>query len=166
MKNKQVQELQLELSFLVGRFITDHLIRVHHAFDGDLVAALVLATVANRNVHRYYEDVVRKSGASLDDLVAARDHLGHLRHCNAHSVASATGIPRETVRRKVKWLEEKGWITVGERGELVIRPDIGKEFAKFDAETIDRFLATARDGLAVLERPAARRSPAGTRSKG
>ena len=79
MRNKQAQARHLELSFLVGRFVTDHLIRVHHLFDGDLVAALVLATIANRNMQRYYEDVARKSAEGLDKLVEAREHLAHLR---------------------------------------------------------------------------------------
>lgn len=152
MRNKQAQARHLELSFLVGRFVTDHLIRVHHLFEGDLVAALVLATIANRNMQRYYEDVARKSAAGLDKLVEAQEHLAHLRHCNAHSVASATGIPRETVRRKVRWLEQKGWLTVGARGELSIPSGIGKQFAQFDAETIDRFFETAGEGLQVLHR--------------
>lgn len=132
--------------------MTDHLIRVHRQFEGDLVAALVLATVANRNMQRYYEDVARKSGEGLDKLVDAGDHLAHMRHCNAYSVASATGIPRETVRRKVRWLEQKGWLTVGTRGELSIPAGIGKQFEQFDLTTIDRFLDTAHEGLRVLGR--------------
>jgi hypothetical protein len=152
MRSKQAQARHLELSFLIGRFVTDHLIRLHHLFEGDLVAALVLATVANRNMQRYYEDVARKSPEGLDKLVETGDHLDHLRHCNAHSVASATGIPRETVRRKVRWLEHKGWLTVGVRGELSITPGIGKQFAQFDSKTIDRFLETVREGLPALER--------------
>lgn len=160
MRNRQAQARHYELSFLIGRFVTDHLIRLHQLFDGDLVAALVLATVANRNMQRYFEDVARRSAAGLDTLVEAREHVAHLRHCNAHSVASATGIPRETVRRKVRWLQQKGWLTVGARGELSIAAGIGKQFAPFDAETIDRFFETAGEGLQVLHRngdPAASR---------
>lgn len=152
MATRQSRERNLELSFLVGRFVTDHLIRVHQKFEGDLVAALVLATVANRNMQRYYEDVAHTSAEGLDQLVEAGDHLAHLRHCNAYSVASATGIPRETVRRKVRWLEGKGWLTVGARGELSIKPGIAKQFAQFDAETVDRFFEAARAGLQVIAR--------------
>jgi hypothetical protein len=152
MGSKQSRERNLELSFLVGRFVTDHLIRVHQKFEGDLIAALVLATVANRNMQRYYEDVARTSVEGLDQLVEAGDHLSQLRHCNAHSVACATGIPRETVRRKVRWLEGKGWLTVGARGELSIKPGIAKQFEQFDAATVERFLEAARAGSQVLAR--------------
>jgi DNA-binding transcriptional regulator YhcF (GntR family) len=124
---------------------------VHRAFDGDLVAALVLATIANRNLHRYYEEVVKTSGTGLDELVANGDHLTALRHCNAFSVSSATGVPKETVRRKVKSLESKGWIEVAARGELFIARDIAAQFQDFDSQTIARFLTTARDALAVVD---------------
>ncbi len=152
MQIKAAQARRLELSFLIGSFVTDHLIRVQRAFEGDLAAALVMATIANRNVQRYYEDVAGKSPEGLDKLVESGSHLSHLRHCNAYSVSSATGIPRETVRRKVKWLAAKGWITVGTRGELTIAAGIGQTFAEFDAETVGRFLETAQRSLAVVAR--------------
>jgi hypothetical protein len=142
---------------MVGLFVTDHLIRVHEAFDGDLTAALVLATVANRGLQRYYEEIASRTPEGFDALVASGEHLDHLRHCNAFSVSSATGIPRETVRRKVKWLERKGWLTVGERGELTIAVGISQEFAKFDGETVERFLDVARRCLDVADRPVAPR---------
>jgi hypothetical protein len=156
LKGKAAEQRQLELSFLIGSFVTDHLIRVNQAFSGDLAAALVLATIANRNLQSYYANVAEKSPEGLDKLVESGSHLAHLRHCNAYSVSSATGIPRETVRRKVKWLAGQGWITIGERGELTIAAGIGKTFAEFDAETISRFLKTARQGLEVVGRAEAR----------
>lgn len=156
MKSKAAQARQLELSFMVGIFVTDHLVRMHRAFDGDLTAALVLATIASRSMQRYYEEHARHAPEGLDALVEAGEHLQHMRHCNAFSVSSATGIPRETVRRKVKWLAERGWVTVGERGELSIAPGISRKFAKFDAETVDRFLDISRRVLDVASRPPAR----------
>ena len=138
---------------MVGLFMTDHLIRVHEVFEGDLTAALVLATVANHGLQRYYEEVAMHAPEGLDGLVKSGHHVSHLRHCNALSVSSATGIPRETVRRKAKWLEQKGWITLGERGELSIAVGISTEFTKFDAETVERFLEMARRCLEVADRP-------------
>jgi len=152
MQIKATQARRLELSFLIGSFVTDHLVRVHKEFEGDLAAALVMATIANRNMQRYYEDVAGRSPAGLDKLIESGSHLPHLRHCNAYSVSSATGIPRETVRRKVKWLAAKGWITVGSRGELTIAAGIGQTFAEFDAETVSRFLETAQRSLDVVAR--------------
>jgi hypothetical protein len=153
MATKASRSRQLELSFMVGIFVTDHLIRIHSLFDGDLTAALVLATIANRSLQQYYEDVALKSPEGLDELVEAGAHLPHMRHCNAYSVSCATGIPRETVRRKVQWLSKKGWVTISERGELAIPAGLSKQFSRFDAETVKRFLEVARRGLRLADSP-------------
>ncbi len=59
--------------------MTEHLIRVHKLFEGDLTAAIVLATVAQHNVQRYYDEVGRDAPGRFDPLVAAGEHLPHLR---------------------------------------------------------------------------------------
>lgn len=151
MSSAPAAERRRELSYLIGRFVTDHLIRIHQLFDGDLTAAVVLATIAQHNVQRFYDEVARTSDPGLDRLVEAGEHLPHLRHCNALSVSAATGIPRETVRRKVRWLEQKGWIKVGERGQLEISRTVGEHFAGFDATMIDRFEACARQVVGILD---------------
>ncbi|HET9695025.1 MAG TPA: hypothetical protein VFP48_11630 [Steroidobacteraceae bacterium] len=153
MNERRRHEKHLELSYLIGRYVTDHLLRVNRVFEGDLTAALVLATIAQRNMQRFYDDVARRSERGLDRLVEADEHLPHLRACNALSVSDATGIPRETVRRKVKWLIAKGWVTAGERGRLAIARRIGKQFEEFDRESIARFEDTARQVLAVIDGP-------------
>ena len=58
-------ERRRELSYVSGRFMTEHLIRVHQLFEGDLTAAVVLATVAQHSVQRYYDEVARHSTAGL-----------------------------------------------------------------------------------------------------
>ena len=67
---KQLLQRRRELSYVSGRFMTEHLIRVHQLFEGDLTAAVVLATVAQHGVQRYYEEVARHSAAGFDRLVA------------------------------------------------------------------------------------------------
>jgi hypothetical protein len=42
-KNKMRQH-HLEVTYVLGRFMTEHFIRVYNAFDGDLTAAIVLGT--------------------------------------------------------------------------------------------------------------------------
>jgi hypothetical protein len=136
--------------------MTDHMVRANQLFDGDLTAAIVLATVAHHNLQRYYDEVARRAPAGLDALVDAREHVPHLRPCNALSVASATGIPRETVRRKVRWLVGRGMLTVGERQQLLVAPGLSGKFADFDAATLERFEECARAVIRVIDEPRAR----------
>ena len=156
----QRHDRHIEISYLTGRFLGEHLIRVYHLFDGDLPAAIVLATVAQHNLQRFYEVVARSSGEGFDELVESERHVAHMRHCNALSVSAATGVPRETVRRKVRMLEEKGWLKVGERGQLLIAPRIGRRFVAFDQQTATEFERYARQLLQILDRPAPRRDRA------
>ena len=150
-KGELARGRRIELSYLTGRFMTEHLVRVNRAFDGDLTAAIVLATIAQHSVQRFYEEVARDSTQGFDELVASGEHVPHLRPCNTHSVSAATGIPRETVRRKVKLLQDKGWITVGERRQLAVAAGIAEHFADFDRETIRRFEETARAVLRLID---------------
>ena len=150
----RMRERHRELSYVTGQFMTEHLIRVHRLFEGDLTAAIVLATVAQRNVQRYYDEVGRDAPEGFDPLVAAGEHLPHLRPCNALSVSAATGVPRETVRRKVRWLVAKGWLSIGERGQLCVVNGMSRDFQDFDIETTERLLECMQAMTRVLEAPA------------
>lgn len=155
-----VRSHRRELSYIVGGFMTDHLIRLYAAFDGDLAAAIVLGTIGQHYIQHYYETVARESHSGLDRLVDEGHHLARVRTCNAMSVSAATGIPRETVRRKVRWLVAKGWVTTGRRGELALVPGMSRHFEGFDLETITRFHAAATDFQRQVNR---RRASAGVR---
>jgi DNA-binding transcriptional ArsR family regulator len=143
---------QLEITYLIGAFMSEHLVRTYQLFEGDLLAAVVLANVAHHNLQRYYEEVARPSPEGFDALVEAKRHLESLRHCNTNSLSEATGIPRETVRRKVRALEAKGLLTVGKRRELTVAIDVRQQFAEFDVETARRFEGCARRVLAVIDK--------------
>jgi hypothetical protein len=86
--------------------LTQFLIAARKSFDGDLDMFLVLAVVGDRTF----------SAASVDpNLTYTAWQEDASRHSvplsiNARSIADYTGIPRETVRRKLLLLEEKGWI--------------------------------------------------------
>ena len=86
--------------------LTQFLIAARNSFDGDLDMFLILAVVGDRTF----------SAKSVDpNLSYSAWREGASRHAvplsiNARSIADYTGIPRETVRRKLLLLEEKGWI--------------------------------------------------------
>ena len=147
-----VQQNRRELSYLTGSFLTEHLIRVHAAFEGDLTAAVVLGTIGHHYIQRFYDEVARDSQQGLDRLVEAGTHLPRVRTCNAMSVSAATGIPRETVRRKVRWLARKGWVAVGAGGALSLVPGMSKDFEEFDIETIVRFHHAAHGFMQQVQR--------------
>src|SRR5512137_2057866 len=94
------------ISLALSEFTVPLLSRIYHAFDGDMVAALVLGEIAHRNVEAWlakYENAEEQ----LQDP-GRRETL--MRPCNALSIAESCGLPRETVRRKIVKLIERGYV--------------------------------------------------------
>ena len=86
-----------------------------------------------------------------------------LRRCNISSVALATGLNRETTRRKVAHLVELGFLARGADGHVYLQPELGirEEMARTVRSQIDTFAKTAnellRDGtLKLLDDPESR----------
>jgi DNA-binding transcriptional ArsR family regulator len=79
------------------RLLTD----LRTQFDGDLDAMLVLAATS----------ASAQADGGWDALLEGETLNAHHRPTNTQSIAHQTGIPRETVRRKLRWLQDKGWVT-------------------------------------------------------
>jgi hypothetical protein len=142
---------QRYLAFLSNGFLASQLLRVLHAFDGDLLAAVVLGEVAQHNVQALFRDRQFRPGARLEQALAdpsQREQL--LRPCNALSVSEATGIPRETVRRRVESLVSKGWITRDRHGRLYVSDALVDRLAHFHLETARSVVETADTVRQVL----------------
>lgn len=83
------------------RAFSELLIKLRAELGNDLDQLLILAVVAERHY------------AAIETAVEI--DVGGI---NTYSVALYTDIPRETVRRKVKLLVEKGWLDCDTRGNL------------------------------------------------
>ena len=72
---KLLLEHRVEFAYLLNHYLTEHLVRVSRAFDGDLSAAVVLGTIAHHNLRRFHEEVVAKSSASMSLFFSALMNL-------------------------------------------------------------------------------------------
>ena len=77
----------------------------------------------------------------LEDLSR---HPEVLRPCNALSIAEATGIPRETVRRKVLTLIERGMVYRAANGHLFVHPSVPQRFEELTQTMVPALLEAAR----------------------
>lgn len=139
------------LSVLMGRFITTRLRSIYQAFDGDLTLALVLGELSMRNVESVFPPHAPVSRLAEQYLMQQRDGAKRLRPCNALSIAEVTGIPRETVRRKLGKLLELGWIERTTDDMYVITDKVGTAFGAFDDSQAADLLVTSdqlREALA------------------
>jgi hypothetical protein len=83
-------------------FFIEHLADISRAFRGDLQAMIVLALVGQ--VQMRATRVAVEAGMDPRELPTERVSM------SASRIADVTGIPRETVRRKLGLLEDRGWI--------------------------------------------------------
>lgn len=146
--------------FLMNDFIVEHLRRLRPYLEGDLDCALILGDIAHFNVSQitscggFIREYMERSMIRSRNMSSYSEspELGPLiKTCNALSISESTGIPRETVRRKIKWLEERGWIERNANGSLCITTLPANEFRQFNLDTLNEFLATADRIKTLLE---------------
>lgn len=144
------------MSMLKTRFTLPHLIGLYQSFGGDLALPIVLGEIAVRNLQAVYQMRAEEPYGVLDPRT---DHVirqqrytsAHLRPANVHSVAQATGIPRETVRRKIEKLIAHGWIERDARGHLFLTSRVKQDLGAFDRDETVRFVLAAASVFKALD---------------
>lgn len=120
-------EHQGEISLRMSHFLIRYLNAIYQEFDGDLAMVIVLGEIAHHNVSRLFSSqgpLPPFGKTQYDDP----NLYANLVPCNAFSLATATGIPRETVRRKIDQLVKRGWLKRNPDGEVQMQPALGKHF--------------------------------------
>jgi hypothetical protein len=155
------------ITVLMNAMFVRHLVALYGAFEGDLVAVIVLGEVAHHNL----ASLINRAGTprELSALLHAREGTRQqaLLPTNAFSIAQATGIPRETVRRKVASLTRRGWLEKDAGGNLYVAAEAAAAFADFNYGRVGDLLdvAHAIDALIADHPPAGRRRPEGSRTR-
>ncbi len=106
---------------------TSYLIAARSEFDGDMDKMVVLAVIGLMSTadFRALDDAGKVVG--YDDLLVPDFKNTVSRAINVESIAQYSGIPRETVRRKVLQLIEKGWVRRDEGLLLTVTPKAVEE---------------------------------------
>lgn len=119
----------------VERF-SELLITLRRHFDGDLDRMLVLAIIGSRTLHAR-----RAEGLSYRDFAHGGRPEVPVNPINLQSVAECSGIPRETVRRKVRDLEQMGWVERRQGGVLAVTEKAACELEPATEATLRYLLA-------------------------
>lgn len=105
-------------------------------FAGDLDLASIIHAISESTIEPAMRDAAwREEYGALSKVVGVSGQRG----ANALSISQATGIPRETARRKIKKLIALGALTEVGRGEYIITP--GYLQRSLDPERLDTLLA-------------------------
>ncbi|MGA7269059.1 MAG: hypothetical protein ACRCVZ_04260 [Aestuariivirga sp.] len=112
--------------------LTRLLIAARQAFDGDLDMFLVLAIIGDRTFS------ARNADPALTFEAWQTGGAPHVatEDINIRSIADFSGIPRETVRRKLAQLIDKGWVVRGDNNALAATLKARNELAPLTEESL------------------------------
>ena len=124
-------------------FFMDYLRLLYAAFDGDITEAIVLGEIGQANTAKYVNQHDRNA-LPLESVDRSDFLPGSLKGVNSFSSATASGVPRETARRKINALLAKGWLEKDAEGRLVATAAAREHFAPtFNRTLCKRLLETA-----------------------
>jgi hypothetical protein len=131
------------IAVMMGQCMLRYHLLLYEKFEGDLITPIILGEIAHHNISKFYhlEDGCLKPRG---DAPAAAERLKHQEATNAYSISESTGIPRETVRRKINKLIEKGWLKKSSKGEITITALVRDHFTDdFNKRLITELLTTS-----------------------
>lgn len=124
------------VALLLMRHEIRNLRRWFEEFDRDILLPILLGEIAMHNTGAFEHASANgnggRNGRPEESLPGSPDawRTCTLRPCNAYSIAAATGLPRETVRRKIVRLVELGWIERRGNGHLFVTETAFDHFGK------------------------------------
>jgi hypothetical protein len=135
-------ESYLDFQYCFVDFFVDHLGDLSREFGGDLQQMIVLAVVGQARIRAVREAV----GQGADPAQATRG-------VSASRLGDITGVPRQTVRRKLAALRARGWVVQLPDGSWSIAGDGGAGSVRDSLAAVDgRAIARVARLFADLER--------------
>lgn len=127
------QRVLREVALLLARYEIRNLRRWFEEFDHDILLPILLGEIALHNI-----------GALTNTNAQSEGERCPLKPCNAYSIAAATGLPRETVRRKIVRLVELGWVLRRHNGHLYVSSQALSHFGNLlNSRELDELNETA-----------------------
>lgn len=138
-------------AFIMNRHLVDHMVRSSRRFGIDFETLVIWAVVAHQNCAHLMPPGSTPSMVLNDRGRLPVELASELRPLRLRDVTQISGVPRETARRKLRILQQAGWLLRTEAGWIVNRDRTEPDLREFSLETLRRFLATANDLVRVLE---------------
>lgn len=137
------------LAFISNRFVIDHMLRVGRLItENDYETMVIWGVLAHQNVAH-----LMPPGSLPTAVLSERGRLVNIdaiKPLRLRDVAAITGIPRETVRRKLEKLAEKSYVQRVEAGWIVVGTRVEPDLRDFTRDTVMRLAAVCDEVLAAL----------------
>ena len=129
------------VAFAANRHLIEHMRRVNQGLGLDLETVMIWGIVAHLNVARSITP-----GAAPPEILNERGYLlGPMHPVRTIDIAQVSGLPKETVRRKLDRLRAAGKVQRDEAGRWQIcESGVDASVVEFTRETVKRLLSTAR----------------------
>lgn len=138
------------LAFTMNRCVIDQMLRSSRRFGGDYERLILWGVLAHLNVAPLMPPGSPPS-AVLDARGSVPGAADRLHAVRASDLAQITGIPRETVRRKLRSLERDGWIVQETTGWAISIGTTETELRDFTMQSIRNFLQAAQAMEAAID---------------
>lgn len=139
------------IAFVMGNFFLRHILSLYKEFGGDLIMPIVLGEIGHHNTTNFYSRQ-EKCIAVKKQMEKDPNTVNRFEPTNAYSLSLSTGIPRETVRRKIDKLAKKGWIVKNENGDLTISDAVSDYFTgDFNKRTLTELLEASECLRQILD---------------
>jgi DNA-binding transcriptional ArsR family regulator len=135
------------VAFTCNRHIVDHMRRLANGLDMDMETALLWGVTAHMNMARS----IRPGAPAHEVMSAEGEFTGTLHPMRITDIAQVSGLPKETVRRKLERLRESGKLERLADGRWqVCSAGVDETAYQFTLDTVRRLLDTARQIEALL----------------
>ncbi len=124
--------------------LSRHLVDCRRVCDGDLELFLVLTIIGERTFTHHRAPSTMSHAEFVERSVDTLEPAA----INLQSIADYSGIPRETVRRKIETLVAKGWIRRDERRFITVTDKAKTELSALTEASI-RYLREVEAALAA-----------------
>jgi len=127
------------MQYVFTQFFVEHLTDVSRVFEADLQSVLVLAIVGQMELQ-----IRIRANFQGEGEMPREAWNGPEPRANSTSIAEVSGIPRETVRRKLEGLARKGWVERDEGGQwrIVARgpgtPQVKRDLRDLEQRAVER----------------------------
>lgn len=116
--------------------LTRYMVECRKACDGDLDLFLIMAIIGERTFSAQHAP----DSMSHSEFVTGTVGKIAPQPINLQSIADFSGIPRETVRRKLELLIGRGWVQRGEHGYVTATDVANQDLVELTSSTV-RYLA-------------------------
>lgn len=138
------------VAFTENRYIIDHMLRFSRHFGFDFETMVIWGVLANQNVAHLMP--LRGPQGDLRDVRGESVDVGTaMRPVRVRDLTQITGIPKETVRRKLGLLERDGWIRRRQSGWVMCHERVRSDLGAFTEESVKRLLGAADHIRRILD---------------